>query len=131
MDNPNLQVLTDELFDIRERTRKLKASIADRLAELEARKSEVEQQLHKAMKAAGTTRCAGNKASYVYDEYDHFTIVDMTKFRAYLKRSGNVHLLENRVAQKAAAELASKIRGKRIPGLKKEEKPSGRLTEPQ
>ncbi len=75
------------------------------------------QILQSAMLEQGTdiVRKDGFTVTNVDKERPH--VLDWDAFYPYLKRSGNMHLLERRVSAKAYAEIMESRKGKEIPGV--------------
>lgn len=73
--------------------------------------------LLKEMQDQGTeiTRVDGFTASRVQKERPH--VLDWEKFYGYLKRSGNLQLLERRVSSKAFKEVLDMRDGEDLPGV--------------
>lgn len=101
----------DNLFDLRAQKQELESKVKV----IEAEYAEIEEALMAKLKAEGTDKGAGKKASVTVGEAAMPQLVDDVKFFAYVKKTGYFHLLQRRLSAPACRELlASKGL---IPGL--------------
>ena len=101
----------DNLFDLRAQKQKLESEVKL----IEAEYAEIEEALMAKLKAEGTDKGAGKKASAFIGEAAMPQIADDVKFFAYVKKTGYFHLFQRRLSALSCRELlASKGL---IPGL--------------
>ena len=103
--------LIDEMSSIRERRR----AIAAEDSELEKTYKALDEELIAAMDAQGTTKSTGAKASASISEVVVANKLDWMAFMAWMARTKNFQLVQQRVSDPAYREL--RTQGKKIPGL--------------
>jgi len=103
--------LIDEMSSIRERRR----AIAAEDAKLEKTYKALDEELIAAMDAQGTTKSTGTKASASISEIVVANKLDWMAFMAWMARTKNFQLVQQRVSDPAYREL--RTQGKKIPGL--------------
>jgi hypothetical protein len=103
--------LIDEMSSIRERRR----AIAAEDSELEKTYKALDEELIAAMDAQGTSKSTGKKASASISEIVVANKLDWMAFMAWMARTKNFQLVQQRVSDPAYREL--RTQGKKIPGL--------------
>lgn len=104
--------MIDNLFDLREKKRKLQASIK----ELEEQMAPLEEHILKHLDDQGTLRTASKTAIVSISEQEVPHVVDWDAFTKYIGRNKYYHLLQRRVSAAAFRELLTSRRNKPIPG---------------
>ena len=102
---------TDELFELRAKKQELEGQIK----KIEAEYAEIEEALLAKLKAEGTDKGAGKRASVSVTTTTVGNLEDADKFFAYVKRTGYFHLLQRRLSDPAIRELLA-TKGS-IPGV--------------
>lgn len=103
--------LIDEMSNIREKRR----SISEQDKELEKLYKTLEEELIAAMDAQGTSKSTGKLASAGISETVVANKLDWLAFMAWMARTKNFQLVQQRVSDPAYREL--RTQGKVIPGL--------------
>lgn len=103
----------DHLVALREQKRELEAKIKN----IEAEYSAIEGALMSQLDEQGITKASGGKATASISVSVVGNLVDPAKFHAYLKKSGNFHLLQQRLSAPACRELFESKGDKAIPGV--------------
>lgn len=91
----------DELFELRSKKQELEKQIKD----IEADYGEIEEALLAKLKAEGTDKGAGKRASASITKTVVGNLADADKFFAYVKKTGYFHLLQRRLSDPAIREL--------------------------
>lgn len=91
----------DELFELRCQKQELEAQIK----KIEGEYSEIEEALLAKLKAEGTDKGAGKRASVTVSTTTVGNLEDANKFFAYVKKTGYFHLLQRRLSNPAVTEL--------------------------
>lgn len=91
----------DDLFTLRQRKQELEKQIKD----IESEYSEIEDALLAKLKAEGTDKGAGKRASVSVSTTTVGNLVDADKFFAYVKKTGYFHLMQRRLSDPAIREL--------------------------
>lgn len=91
----------DELFELREKKRKLEASIKD----LEGQAALIEERLMEGMNASGLDKMTGRKASVSISETVVANVEDWDAFLAWIYKNKAGHLLQRRVSDPAWREM--------------------------
>lgn len=91
----------DELFELRSRKQELESQIKA----IEAEYAEIEESLLAKLKAEGTDKGAGKRASVSVSTTTVGNLEDADKFFAYVKKTGYFHLLQRRLSDPAIREL--------------------------
>lgn len=91
----------DDLFELRKRKQELEAQIK----KVEGEYSEIEEALLAKLKAEGTDKGAGKRASVSVSTTTVGNLEDADKFFAYVKKTGYFHLLQRRLSDPAIREL--------------------------
>lgn len=102
--NPKKPTLGDDidaLFELREKKRKLEASIKD----LEGQASLIEDRLMENMAEAGADKVTGRKASVSITTNVVANVEDWDTFLAWIYKTKNGHLLQRRVSDPAWREM--------------------------
>lgn len=108
---PTLGDKIDEMWNLREKKRKLEASIKD----LDGQISDIESQLMESMAEQGVDKMTGAKASVSISSTTVATVEDWDAFLAYIYKNKFGHLLQRRVSDPAYRELIEA--GKKVPGV--------------
>lgn len=96
--------LIDDMFEVRERKRRLD----DEAAKCEAEYKELEERLMERMEAESTDKAAGKKASASITSGVVANVTDWTKLEAFVKKTGNFQLFQRRISDPAFRELMEK-----------------------
>lgn len=91
----------DDLFELRKRKQELEAQIK----KIEGEYGEIEEALLAKLKAEGTDKGAGKRASVSVSTTTVGNLEDADKFFAYVKKTGYFHLLQRRLSEPAIREL--------------------------
>lgn len=91
----------DALFELREKKRKLEASIKD----LEGQASLIEERLMENMDKDGIDKMTGRKASVSISTTTVANVEDWDSFLAWIYKTKNGHLLQRRVSDPAWREM--------------------------
>lgn len=101
----------DDLFELRAKKQELEGQIK----KIEAEYAEIEEALLAKLKAEGTDKGAGKRASVTVSTTTVGNLEDADKFFAYVKKTGYFHLLQRRLSDPAIRELMA-TKGS-IPGV--------------
>ncbi len=104
--------MIDNLFDLREKKRKLQASIK----ELEEQMAPLEEHILKHLDDQGTLRTASKTAIVSISEQEVPHVIDWESFWKYISRNKYYHLVQRRVSAAAFREVLAARRNKPIPG---------------
>ena len=102
--------LIDQMWGLREKKRKLEASIKD----LEGQMADVESQLMERMESDGVDKMTGKAASVSISTSTVANVEDWDAFLAWIYKTKNGHLLQRRVSDPAWREMVE-IKGV-VPG---------------
>ena len=102
--------LIDQMWELREKKRKLEASIKD----LEGQMADVESQLMGRMESDGVDKMTGKAASVSISTSTVANVEDWDAFLAWIYKTKNGHLLQRRVSDPAWREMVE-IKGA-VPG---------------
>lgn len=91
----------DALFELREKKRKLEASIKD----LEGQAALIEERLMESMDQSGIEKMTGSKASVSISTTTVANVEDWDAFLAWIYKTKNGHLLQRRVSDAAWREM--------------------------
>lgn len=91
----------DDLFALRSRKQELEKQVKD----IEAEYALIEEALLAKLKAEGTDKGAGKRASATVSTTTVGSLDDDVKFFAYVKKTGYFHLLQRRLSDPAIREL--------------------------
>ncbi len=98
---PTLGADIDDLFELREKKRKLEASIKD----LEGRAAIIEARLMESMDEVGLDKMTGRKASVSVTTTVMANVEDWDAFLAFIYKNKAGHLLQRRVSDPAWREM--------------------------
>ena len=107
---PTPGALIDQMWELREKKRKLEASIKD----LDGQMADVESQLMESMEANGVDKMTGKAASVSISTSVVANVEDWDAFLAWIYKTKNGHLLQRRVSDPAWREMVE-IKGV-VPG---------------
>lgn len=93
--------MTDQLFNLRESKRELE----EKIKVIETQYAEIEETLMKRLEAEGTDKCAGKLASVSISTTTVANVLDWEAFNAWVKKTGNFHLYQRRIADAAWREV--------------------------
>ncbi len=91
----------DALFELREKKRKLEASIKD----LDGQAALIEERLMESMDQSGIEKMTGSKASVSISSTTVANVEDWDAFLAWIYKTKNGHLLQRRVSDAAWREM--------------------------
>jgi len=101
----------DALWELREKKRKLEASIKD----IEGQASIIEERLMENMGQSGVDKMTGKSASVSITSGVVANVQDWDAFGAYILKNKLLHLFQRRVSDPAYRELLES--GKKVPGV--------------
>ena len=107
----NLGQLADALYGFNEQI----AALNSKLADVNAQKAALEEQMLAAMESAGTDIARGKVATVSSSEKSRVIIADFTMLEKFCLKRKALHLFERRIAQTAAKEMMEELQGN-IPG---------------
>ena len=107
---PTPGAMIDSMWELREKKRKLEASIKD----LEGQMADVESQLMERMESDGVDKMTGKAASVSISTSTVANVEDWDAFLAWIYKTKNGHLLQRRVSDPAWREMVE-IKGV-VPG---------------
>lgn len=107
----SLGAVIDQIWAAREEKRRLEAEVG----EIEAKISELEQQLIERLDAEGLDRATGSKATVSVSTNTVANVTDWDAFWQFILKNKYTHLLQRRVSDPAYRELLEQ--GKKVPGV--------------
>ena len=99
----NVSWFIDEHYKLKQKRDAYEAKKKEMIKEIEKLEAEA---LHKFGKE-GLEGAKGKKATGFIQELDHYNVKDRRKLDAYVKRTGNFELFQNRVSGSAVEEIAA------------------------
>lgn len=107
----SLGAVIDQIWAAREEKRRLEAEVG----EIEAKISELEQQLIERLDAEGLDRATGSKATVSVSTNTVANVTDWDALWQFILKNKYTHLLQRRVSDPAYRELLEQ--GKKVPGV--------------
>lgn len=107
----SLGAVIDQIWAAREEKRRLEAEVG----EIEAKISELEQQLIERLDAEGLDKATGSKATVSVSTNTVANVTDWDAFWQFILKNKYTHLLQRRVSDPAYRELLEQ--GKKVPGV--------------
>ena len=101
----------DEFWELREKKRKIEATLKD----IDGQLATAESELMERMQAEGTEKATGAKGSISITSSIKADVLDWDAFYAYIGKNKFWHLLQKRVSDPAYRELLD--HGKKVPGV--------------